>query len=279
MKKTILTHVIALSLLSLNTFADSGEGRSGPDRSGVSIPVSADRSLSLKEFNKTSVRCSLDSLTSFLRQLGVTDESFLQNIETNWHRSTWDKEQSDSVYTSYFVSRSNSQSSTLVVSKSNPNHPLELLIHVSAISDPATIFQQQSNLQTAKGEFTFRVRPASPQLPHTTRFEPEPAVLTVSDELYSTLKNATINNSTDIFSDISFTFKTAQLRVSEELIEDPFGITTGTGLIVSSISYEASSPILAAVNVMLGRSSNYKPAKLIYNSEPYIQCMNNKIGN
>jgi hypothetical protein len=82
MKQLLVKSIVALSLIASNAFADSGEGRSGPDKSGVSIPVKADRGLKQDSFILAVDRCSLPVQRKLIEQLSISSNSDLTSKHT-----------------------------------------------------------------------------------------------------------------------------------------------------------------------------------------------------
>jgi hypothetical protein len=95
--KTLYTFLTATTLsfsflCAAPSFATSGEGRNGPDQSGISIPVQLDRRLTLDSFNKAIDICEAEANNSFFSQLMMTEglkiAPFKKNDEyeyKNWY--------------------------------------------------------------------------------------------------------------------------------------------------------------------------------------------------
>lgn len=79
--------ITLLNLVATSAFAESGEGRNGPDQSGISIPHRLDRKLELPELYRASLRCTpsfgANLIGQILRQQVALNEISLTPADEN----------------------------------------------------------------------------------------------------------------------------------------------------------------------------------------------------
>lgn len=233
MKQLLVKSIVALSLITSNAFADSGEGRSGPDHSGVSIPAKADRGLTLEQFEFALIKCTEEKpAPSLLTQLGFSANEVKVILNAREPRKVEDRGR---IYYGTLVAQNGELLAVHTWFDFSRTGPSALLL---------TLTLQPAGFPYNRGKIVGQLENAN---------------------ILDTVKA----NGGSITFDISL----IKNQFFGEMAVDSFGIPVSKQVYAKIMEFAPSSVVRVS-------SSHYRSTATLlrYNAQPFIQCMQNQLG-